>query len=476
MSRLEGRRRLPDILIGLLVLGLLVGFGALLLGQRHPAPEAQTAGQPPAAVQTPPGIPAAPGSQVETVPAPPAQPATGASGAASSAPHSEGASSGTSNAAERPYDEGLPAADPAPASPAPANPSPETVPGNQGEAAAPAEIEPGTTGLAVTPAPRTGGAEPTSAERVPTRSDYRISLGGFGSTDQAVQQTAGVAALGYTVYSIDLGSQVVAQVGPFADAASAERALADIRRAYPGASLFAPRPSAEAAPSGPTQTPPAQLQPVPSGRAPAAPSQSTPKAEQGERGTAAPATPSPAAPTQAKPRQTPPKQTAQTSPAPSQAKRTPSQAAPSQSVPAQNAPNQQPQAQTERQPAPPAPAPASSAPKAERPVSTAEQNQSADRREATPPASAAAPAQAAPQRAPRVNVPSTPIYLQIGAFDDPDRAQQLVSDLQGQGFNPSVNAPEGERVRVIIGPFSGDDVTRAEARLDASGYDHFRLR
>lgn len=395
MSRSQPRGgRWPDLLIGLLVLLLLAGFAALLLGQSRPE-VAQTPAAP--VTDTAPVIPTAPGSDLGTedgpttpavTPAPTAtqddsdQTATGAAPAteapdtaapATAAPAAQDNASDTpaSSATEQSSapaaavstpPETVIAAEPIPAAPAappvasvtlptptttiPLDPAPET-------AAQP-------TGSAL---PRAGGAVATSEQRTPLRSDYRVSLGTFGSEGAAQGAAQSVRALGYTVYPIDLGAQVVAQVGPFADEASARQALADIQRAYPGAVLYPPRGrsltggSQSAAETPPTQVTPAETEPE------------------------AAATPAPA--------------------------------------------------------------------------------------EATPPAaSASAPAAA----------PSGPVYLQIGAFDRVESAQNLVGQLREQGYAPTVNAPEGRKVTVLIGPFSGDVLTTTEAKLDANGFDHFRVR
>ncbi|WP_339096800.1 SPOR domain-containing protein [Deinococcus sp. VB343] len=106
--------------------------------------------------------------------------------------------------------------------------------------------------------------------------------------------------------------------------------------------------------------------------------------------------------------------------------------------------------------------------------------------EATPPVSGA-PAQEttpAPEPAePPVAAPATPApapsgptYLQVGAFNNPEGAQRFVEQLRAQGFTPSVNAPAGGKVTVLVGPFTGNALLEAEGRLDRAGLDHFRLR
>lgn len=400
MSRPQGpARRWPDLLIGLLVLLLLAGFVALLLGQRPPTPTAAQAPTP--ATTTPPSvvIPSAPGAdlgQAETpVPAVPTSResnGTGNQGGASQNPDTpsqtgtpaktvepasnQAAASQPETATPQATDTTTPPASTptasttipvVPAEPIPA--APVTPPASQVAVPAPPATSAQTTAPAPTTSssssvsPRSGGPVATSEQRTPLRSDYRISLGTFGSTDEAQSRTRGVSELGYTVYPIDLGSRVVAQVGPFADEATARQALADIQRAYPGAVLYPPRNRSLTGGSGANSTA-------------------------------------------------------------------------TESSPAETA-----------------------APEAAQP-------------EPTP----AAPAEtAAPKRTP---APSGPVYLQVGAFDRVESAQNLVGQLREQGYAPTVNAPEteGRKVTVLIGPFSGKALTDAEAKLDANGFDHFRVR
>ncbi|GAA5513452.1 hypothetical protein Dcar01_02187 [Deinococcus carri] len=423
MSRAESRpRRWPDLLIGLLVLLLLAGFALLLLGQRR----AEVAQAPaPAATEPAPVIPGAPGTDIvpdnSTAPAAPVTeapaPSEGEAGSGETETRPETPATSTTPApvspapatANQPAPEANPPASTAPAAPAAtpttppqatapaANPTDPgqtttppttpTAPSNSGAVpvvaadpipaapsappapavtlptppANPTLAQPQPAQDASTPAtptapPRSGGAVATSEQRTPLRSDYRISLGTFGSETLAQSRTSGVRALGYTVYPIDLGSQVVAQVGPFADEGTARQALADIQRAYPGAILYPPRNRSltgaadnnEAAPSSPPTAP----------------------------------------------------------------------------------------------------------------------DTSSENTATTPDTSEARPQPA----------PSGPVYLQVGAFDRVESAQNLVGQLREQGYAPTVNAPEGRKVTVLIGPFNGAALTSAEEKLDANGFDHFRVR
>lgn len=396
--------RWPDLLIGLLVLLLLGGFGVLLFGQRSgntANTAAPTTTPAPATPAESAEIPAAPGTATIT----PANPDPAPTDAQAGIPPAtaQPAEQATQQPAEQPTE---PAQTPAPtpavpeaatpetaapptataptATPPVTPPTPgasattpttslndiptivaapiETVPAEAAPAAQPAApaatTDPATTNpvAPVSPAARTGGAVATSETRTPLRSDYRISLGTFSSEAAANSRTAGVSGLGYRVYPINLGSEVVAQIGPFSDEATARQALADVVRAYPGAILYPPR---NRNLTGGTV----------SGTAPA-----NPTTESTTPAAAAPVTPTPATPT------------------------------------------------------------------------------------------------------PQAAAPSGPVYLQVGAFDRVEGAQNLVGTLREQGFAPTVNAPEGRKVTVLVGPFSGDALTRAEERLTSSGLDSFRVR
>ncbi|MBZ9712145.1 SPOR domain-containing protein [Deinococcus multiflagellatus] len=347
-------RRWPDVMIGALVLALLGGFGTVLLRGGN-----QTTRTPAAAVpESTAAIPSAPGS------APATEAANSSSAATSPAQTTPAPAPADPAATEAPVIAAAPIGAPDPALQAAAAQAAGT---ETGEAATEstagdptAEAAPATE-QAPAAAPRTGGAVAASEQRVPLRSDYRISLGTFASEASARSAAAGVQALGYTVYPIDLGSQVVAQLGPFADEASARQALADVQRAYPSAVLYPPR-----------------------GR-----SLTGGAAETTQPSAAAPSTAQPAA-----------AETGET---------------------------------------------------------------------AASPSAAAPPAEPAP-------APDGPTYLQVGAFDRVESAQNLVQQLRDLGYAPTVNAPEGRKVTVLVGPYTGDALQRTEGRLSANGLDHFRVR
>ena len=71
---------------------------------------------------------------------------------------------------------------------------------------------------------------------------------------------------------------------------------------------------------------------------------------------------------------------------------------------------------------------------------------------------------------------SGPVYLQVGAYNSTAAAQTTVSRVRDLGLEPSVNAPAGKLVTVLVGPFQGQALAAAEAKLQASGIDSFRVR
>ncbi len=353
------KRRWPDLLIGLLVLLLLGGFAALLLGRGTGSKNAgtqaapvQEAGQTPT-TQTP-ATPATqtPATQTPTTQTPTTQPGTPSAGTQTG---SQAAPIPTIPAAAVP-DAGTvqPGVNP-PATAVPAQTQTPTAqtPTAQTPTAQPPTATPSAP-TATDPAPRVGGAVAPSEARTPTRNEYRISLGSYASSAAVRDATAGVSRLGYTVYPIAVASGTVAQVGPFATREAAARALADIQRALPGALLYPPR--------------------------------NAPANETGAASTRTPAARTPAA-------RTPTSQTG---------------------------------------------------------------------------------ASAAPS--PAVTAASGPVYLQVGAYNSTAAAQTTVSRVRDLGLEPSVNAPAGKLVTVLVGPFQGQALAAAEAKLQASGINNFRVR
>ena len=99
------------------------------------------------------------------------------------------------------------------------------------------------------------------------------------------------------------------------------------------------------------------------------------------------------------------------------------------------------------------------------------------------PARPSAPQATAPAQSPAAQnppaqsaAPDGPVYLQVGAYNTVDAAQATVSKMRDLGYDPTVNAPAGRKVTVLVGPFHGDALLRTERRLDANGQDHFRVR
>lgn len=369
-------------MIGVVTVALLAGFGTLFLAERNRAPVVAQTPPPPAA------IPASPG----TVPEPQTATSSPTPDKSTSTQQNQSSSGETPpetvTTPNRPDEVAqtqtippVPKAPPveeikppvnqtAPASQtsgqaaqstSPAVPSNSTTPAQQ------AQTTPSAPAQAAPQAAPARAAVATSENRVPLRSDYRISLGSFGTRRTVESQTSGVRQLGYTVHAIDLGDQYVAQVGPFADEATARRALTDIQRSYPGALLYRPR------------------------------SQTTTESTASD----------------------------QTAPSSASAARS--------------------EAQSED-------APASTSARTPETATSSE------------PQTSSAPA------------PSGPTYLQVGAYSSAERAQGIVGTLHDNGFNPTVNSPEGKLTTVLVGPYSGDALLRAEARLDNAGLEHFRVR
>ncbi|WP_229775889.1 SPOR domain-containing protein [Deinococcus ruber] len=370
------KRRWPDLLIVLLVLLLLLGFASLLLGKNPASVSGNSAGQSPS-VETEP-TPSTPSTSTQpsgnqstaaatppattttttppttsATPAPSGQPTASAPSTAATTPatgsdQSQSAGDQTSGSATVPTIPAGPIGTDTSTNNTPPAAATPTTPSST-PAATPSTTPPAATTTTPTLTPRAGGSVSTSEARVPTRNDYRISLGTFSSEAAVQAATAGVSRLGYTVYPITVTSGAVAQVGPFATREQANQALADIQRAMPSALLYPPR------------------------NAPASDSSSS-----------------------------------------STSSNTSSAASTSQSS----------------TPAPSAPAAA----------------------------------------------PDGPVYLQVGAYNTVDAAQATVSKMRDLGYDPTVNAPAGRKVTVLVGPFRGDALLRTERRLDANGQDHFRVR
>ncbi len=94
--------------------------------------------------------------------------------------------------------------------------------------------------------------------------------------------------------------------------------------------------------------------------------------------------------------------------------------------------------------------------------------------DAAKPGAAPASQDAAQQSAAQPATPDS--YLQVGAFARQDNAAPLVEKLRAEGFSPTVNAPPGQQVRVLVGPFGPGEIGNAEGKLSGMGLEHFRVR
>ncbi len=63
-------------------------------------------------------------------------------------------------------------------------------------------------------------------------------------------------------------------------------------------------------------------------------------------------------------------------------------------------------------------------------------------------------------------------YLQTGAYGSSASAQPQRERLEGLGFNVS-EVTEGSFVKLLVGPFSADELAGAQSRLSAQGIDYF---
>ena len=63
-------------------------------------------------------------------------------------------------------------------------------------------------------------------------------------------------------------------------------------------------------------------------------------------------------------------------------------------------------------------------------------------------------------------------YLQAGAYDTSEGARPQRERLEGFGFTVA-EVQEGSFVKLLVGPFSEDDLSSVQARLTAQGVDHF---
>ena len=271
------RRNWPDLAIGIALVAVIAGIIATLLtgGSFFPLGPSTPADIPtPPAVATPAPVPA------------PSQPAEPADPDAAAAPPTEAAVPAPQPGVEVLAPDGRPAdAPPAAAAPDPASPA-DPAPAAPPAAAAPAPPEPAP---APTPAPPAAAAPspaapsppaPAPSTAVPSASTdpeapYRVSVGAFGSAENAERQAATFRSAGFPVFTGTQGNLTIVLVGPYATEADALAVATRIRgggfgidpvvyRFQPDASPAAPDgPAAAPAPPAPAAAPAPAPTPAP---------------------------------------------------------------------------------------------------------------------------------------------------------------------------------------------------------------------
>lgn len=63
-------------------------------------------------------------------------------------------------------------------------------------------------------------------------------------------------------------------------------------------------------------------------------------------------------------------------------------------------------------------------------------------------------------------------FLQVGAYATFESAEPFIDDLQAMGFNV-VPITESSLIKLLVGPYSGDDLSEARARLREEGIENF---
>jgi cell division septation protein DedD len=82
------------------------------------------------------------------------------------------------------------------------------------------------------------------------------------------------------------------------------------------------------------------------------------------------------------------------------------------------------------------------------------------------------PASTAPAPQPTATAASGARYLQVGAYATAESAQPQRQRLEGLGFRVTART-EGKLVKLLVGPFAGDDLADARSVLDGQGIEHF---
>ena len=85
----------------------------------------------------------------------------------------------------------------------------------------------------------------------------------------------------------------------------------------------------------------------------------------------------------------------------------------------------------------------------------------------------AVPAEAAPAAtAQPVSDPAGTLFLQVGAYGSTESSQPQIELLEQLGFQVTPRE-EDSLIKLLIGPFGPDDLSAAQARLDAEGIEYF---
>jgi cell division septation protein DedD len=87
-----------------------------------------------------------------------------------------------------------------------------------------------------------------------------------------------------------------------------------------------------------------------------------------------------------------------------------------------------------------------------------------------PSASSQSPAAPAPQ--PTASTAAGARYLQVGAYATAESSMPQRERLEGLGFRVTERT-ESSLIKLLVGPFAGEDLTAARARLNEQGIEHF---
>jgi cell division septation protein DedD len=79
---------------------------------------------------------------------------------------------------------------------------------------------------------------------------------------------------------------------------------------------------------------------------------------------------------------------------------------------------------------------------------------------------------AAPAPQPTASTATGARYLQVGAYATVESSRPQRERLEGLGFRVTERT-ESDLVKLLVGPFAGEDLTAARARLNEQGIDHF---